>query len=204
VKNLAIITGTRRGLGNALKHQFESVGWQVEELNRPDFDLAAIDAGKLADSFSSIDSSNLDRVVFVNNAATQTIAAAASLQPAEIRREITINVTSPIIAITIFLRNFPRGEVANITSGAAAKAFPHWSLYCTAKAALESYVRTLEAEGIRVFNLNPGVIDTDMQSAIRSSEFPGVGEFIALKDSGKLRSPDIVAKSLVWTIDRAD
>ena len=204
MKNLAIITGTRRGLGKALKHQFESIGWHVAELNRPDFDLAAVDAEKLAQSLSSIDSNDVDRVIFVNNAATQTIAAAASLQPAEIRREITINVASPIIAIATFLRHFPRGEVANVTSGAAVKAFPHWSLYCAAKAALEGYMRALETEGIRVFNLNPGVIDTDMQSAIRSSDFPGVGEFIALKDGGKLRSPDIVAKSLVWTIDRAD
>lgn len=54
-----------------------------------------------------------------------------------------------------------------------------------------------------VFNLNPGVIDTDMQSNIRRSEFPGVSDFIALKDDGKQKSPEMVAKSLVWMIDRA-
>ena len=53
------------------------------------------------------------------------------------------------------------------------------------------------------FNLNPGVIDTDMQSNIRRSEFPGVSDFITLKDDGKLKSPEMVAKSLVWMIDRA-
>jgi benzil reductase ((S)-benzoin forming) len=152
----------------------------------------------------SFASDDLDRVIFVNNAATQMIAAAASLQADDIRREITVNVTSPIIAISTFLRVFPKGEVANITSGAVTKAFAHWSLYCAAKAALEGYVRAIEAEGVRVFNLNPGVIDTDMQSVIRRSEFPGVKDFIALKDGGKLKSPDIVAKSLVWMIDRAE
>ncbi len=201
---LAIITGTRRGLGKALKQQFESAGWRVAELNRPAFDLSAIDPDRLAETFRSLASSPLDRVVFVNNAATQTIAAAASHQPNEISREIAINVASPIIAIAIFLRNFPKGEVANISSGAAAKGIPYWSLYCTAKAALEGYVRALEAEGVRTFNLNPGVIDTDMQAAIRASTFPGVEAFITLKNSGKLKSPDVVAKSLVWMIERAD
>lgn len=201
---LAIVTGTGRGLGRALKVQFEKIGWTVAELNRPEFDLSSIDAESLAVKFSSLHSANVRRVVFVNNAATQVIAPAASLQADEIAREITINVTSPIVAIATFLRNFPSGEVANVTSIAATKAFPHWSLYCAAKAALEGYLRAIEAEGVRVFNLNPGAIDTDMQSTIRISTFPGVEDFVALQKDGKLKSADIVARSLVWMIDRAD
>lgn len=201
--NLAIITGTSRGLGKALKQEFERVGWLVAELNRPAFDLSAIDVEKLDLTFRSLRSENPDRAVFVNNAATQAIAAAASFDATEISLEITVNVTSPIIAITTFLRNFPNGEIANVTSGAATKPIPHWSLYCAAKAALEGYVRAVETEGRRVFNLNPGVIDTDMQANIRSSEFPGVQDFIALKKDGKLRSSEAVARTLVWMIDRA-
>ena len=204
MKHLAIITGTGRGLGKALKVQFENIGWTVAELNRPEFDLSSIDAETLAEKFRALDSADVGRVVFVNNAATQVIAPAASLQANDIAREITINITSPIVAIATFLRSFPNGEVANVTSIAATKAFPHWSLYCAAKAALEGYLRAVEAEGIRVFNLNPGAIDTDMQGAIRLSAFPGVEDFVALQKDGKLKSADIVARSLVWMIDRAD
>jgi benzil reductase ((S)-benzoin forming) len=203
VTHLAIITGTTRGLGRALKNQFERAAWRVEELNRPAFDLSAIDLARLAGALRSFKSGDPGRVVLVNNAATHLIAPAAAHSAEEIAREVTINITSPLIAISTFLRLFPGGEVANITSGAATKAFPHWSLYSAAKAALESYLRVIEAEGVRVFNLNPGVIDTDMQSLIRRSEFPGVSDFIAMKDDGKLKSPDAVAKSLVWMIDRA-
>jgi NAD(P)-dependent dehydrogenase (short-subunit alcohol dehydrogenase family) len=204
VTRLAIITGTSRGLGKALKDQFERVGWSVAQLNRPEFDLSSIDAERLAAKFKALHAADFRRVVFVNNAATQKIAPAASLQADEIVREITVNVTSPIIAIATFLRSFPAGEIANVTSVAATKAFPLWSLYCTAKAALEGYLRAIEAEGVRVFNLNPGAVDTDMQKAIRLSEFPGVEDFIALQRDGKLKSPDNVARSLVWMIDRAD
>lgn len=201
---LAIVTGTSRGLGLALKNQFESFGWSVVGLNRPEFDLSSIDAGQLAATFESLHASDFRRAVFVNNAATQKITSTASLQADEIAREITVNVASPIIAIATFLRNFPAGEIANVTSVAATKGFAHWSLYCTAKAALEGYIRAIEAEGVRVFNLNPGAVDTDMQRAIRLSEFPGVEDFIALQRDGKLKSPDSVARSLVWMIDRAD
>lgn len=201
--NLVIITGTSRGLGRALKQEFERVGWRVAELNRPAFDLSAVDVEKLDTTFKSLRSEQFGRAVFVNNAATQVIGAAASFGVAEILHEITVNVTSPIIAITTFLRHFPDGEIANVTSGAVAKPIPHWSLYCAAKAALEGYVRAVETEGRRVFNLNPGVVDTDMQAHIRGSEFPGVQDFIALKKDGKLRSSEAVARTLVWMIDRA-
>lgn len=201
---LAIVTGTNRGLGKALKDQFERCGWLVAGLNRPAFDLTCIDAERLSTTFESFCSTELRRIVFVNNAATQRIAPAASLQADEIAREITVNVTSPIVAIAAFLRHFPNGEIANVTSIAATRAFPHWSLYCAAKAALEGYLRAIEAEGVRVFNLNPGAVDTDMQSAVRGSAFPGVEDFISLHEAGKLRSADTVARNLVWMIDRAD
>ena len=174
---LAIITGTSRGLGRALKQAFESAGWRVAELNRPAFDLTAVDIAKLVATFRSLNTEHLRRVVFVNNAATQTIAPAASFDAAEVSREITTNVTSPIIAIATFLRSFPNGEVANVTSGAAVKALPYWSLYCAAKAALEGYMRGIKSEGVRVFNLNPGVIDTDMPVGHPTLGVPGGAGF---------------------------
>jgi benzil reductase ((S)-benzoin forming) len=203
VTHLAIVTGTTRGLGRALKQQFEGAGWHTAELNRPAFDLSALDVERLANMLQSFNSGDLERVVFVNNAATQLIGAADTLKAEDIAREITVNITSPLIAISTFLRHFPRGEVANISSSAATKAIPHWSLYSAAKAALESYLRVIESEGARVFNLNPGVVDTDMQAGIRKSSFPGKLDFVKLKDDGKLKSPDAVARSLVWMIDRA-
>jgi hypothetical protein len=41
-----------------------------------------------------------------------------------------------------------------------------------------------------------------MQTMIRSSTFPGVEEFIALKESGGLKSPQAVAKNFAWQIER--
>ena len=195
--NLAIVTGTTRGLGASLADAFEAVGWQIERLDRPGFDLERLNLSEIDDRFSRFD--HVDRAVFINNAATHHIGEASSLQPEDVAREITINVASPIAVISAFLRRFPSGEIAHVTSAAATLAFPHWSLYSAGKAAMEGYLRSIEAEGVKVHLLNPGAVDTDMQKAIRETEFPGVDAFRTMK----LKAPAIVAKALVWKIERA-
>ena len=70
------------------------------------------------------------------------------------------------------------GAARSSTSRPARRTrpLPGWSAYCAAKAGLAMLTRTLAAEyaekGIRVFGFAPGVVDTEMQAAIRAS---GIG-----------------------------
>lgn len=198
--DLIFITGTNRGLGRALKEQFELSGWYVITLNRPDFDLSNPDCQKLASLLRAAPAAA--RTVFLNNAATHHIEKSSQASPDTIAAEVTCNIISPMIAIGEYLRHFPKGEVATITSSAANESYPHWSLYSAAKAAMESYLRSLAAEGFKIHILNPGAVDTDMQAKIRNSDFPGVEKFRDMKTSGKLKSPAFVAKALTWKIIR--
>jgi NAD(P)-dependent dehydrogenase (short-subunit alcohol dehydrogenase family) len=63
--------------------------------------------------------------------------------------------------------------VINISSGAAHLPLEGWNAYCAAEAGLAMLTRAIALEyadaGVRVFGLSPGVIDTDMQAAIRAS-----------------------------------
>jgi NAD(P)-dependent dehydrogenase (short-subunit alcohol dehydrogenase family) len=158
--NIAVITGTTRGLGKALAKRFESAGWHVVELSRPQFDFAELDHRLVATEF--------DRIALAS----------------------------------AFLRHFPSGEIAHISSSVVDNPLPYWSLYIAAKAGVDSYLRALEVEGIKCFRLNPGAVDTDMQQQIRASDFSGVEAFVEMKNSGKLKAPDAVAKALFWMIDR--
>jgi len=200
---LAIITGTTRGIGAALKTSFDAAGWKVVSLNRPAFDLLRIDLDQVDGILADLSNQAWKRAVFVNNAASLTIASASGISPDQARTDIEANVISPILLIASFLRAFGDGEVANITSVAATAGMQHKSIYCASKAALEGYLRALQAEGVKCYNLNPGAVDTDMQAMIRSSAFPGVEKFIALKESGELKSAQMVARNFVWQIDRA-
>jgi benzil reductase ((S)-benzoin forming) len=95
--------------------------------------------------------------------------------------------------------------ILNISSGAATRAIPGWASYCASKAALDRFSETIYLEekekgrNIRVFSLAPGVIDTDMQSTIRSADaqdFSSLETFQNLKLNKELISSQEIAEKL--------
>jgi NAD(P)-dependent dehydrogenase (short-subunit alcohol dehydrogenase family) len=66
-----------------------------------------------------------------------------------------------------------RGDIINVSSGAAIRPLDGWSGYCAGKAGLAMLTRSIDLEhreaGIRVFGFQPGTTDTDMQVIIRAS-----------------------------------
>lgn len=97
----------------------------------------------------------------------------------------------------------PRCRVTTISSGAAVNSLESWSAYCTSKAGLEMWTRSLADEGsshgISAVSVAPGIVDTDMQATIRSvsvDDFPMVERFIGFHNNGDLVAPDAVAESL--------
>src|SRR5699024_6696796 len=64
---------------------------------------------------------------------------------------------------------------ANISSGAADRPMYGWSAYCSSKASIDMYTKTLALEqkalgtNHKVFAFSPGIMDTEMQEKIRSS-----------------------------------
>ena len=96
-----------------------------------------------------------------------------------------------------------RCRVTTISSGAAVNSLESWSAYCTSKAGLEMWTRSLADEGsshgISAVSVAPGIVDTDMQVTIRSvsvDDFPMVERFIGFHKNGDLVAPDAVAESL--------
>jgi NAD(P)-dependent dehydrogenase (short-subunit alcohol dehydrogenase family) len=61
--------------------------------------------------------------------------------------------------------------------------------------------------GVRVASLAPGVIDTDMQSQLRSAaaaNFPDHGRFVALHMQHLLASPETAAAQVLAHLERPD
>ena len=85
--------------------------------------------------------------------------------------------------------------------------------YCAAKAGMDHFTRCLALDearkphGARVCSLAPGVIDTDMQTQLRSAnaaQFPDAHNFAQLKAGGQLTSPaDAAVRVLAW-LERRD
>jgi NAD(P)-dependent dehydrogenase (short-subunit alcohol dehydrogenase family) len=98
--------------------------------------------------------------------------------------------------------------MVQISSGAATRAYPGWSSYCAAKAAVDHWTRAVGIEldqrgdPISVISVAPGVVETPMQAGIREmdeTDFPNVQRFRELKSEGILRLPEDVARD-IWSL----
>jgi NAD(P)-dependent dehydrogenase (short-subunit alcohol dehydrogenase family) len=115
--------------------------------------------------------------ILVNNAGViEPIGALVQSDPAVWGRSIEINLVGAYHAARATLPRMleaGKGTVINISSGAAHNPLEGWSAYCSAKAGLAMLTSAIALEcadaGVRVFGLSPGVIDTDMQAAVRAS-----------------------------------
>ena len=88
----------------------------------------------------------------------------------------------------------------NIDSGAAYRPVDGWSLYCSAKAYTNMFLRCCAGEGaMEAVTYEPGVIDTGMQRLIRETPADRCGEvetFRRLRNEGALNDPGDVARDI--------
>jgi benzil reductase ((S)-benzoin forming) len=210
---LALITGGSRGLGAAMLDEYRSRGWSVMEFSRsgPGVHLDLTDtedtADVFADAFEGLSSFEVDEIAVINNAAMLgPVGSVANATPDEIAAHFDVNIVSAVLLARAFIGAFQERDClktfVNISSGAAVKGHAGWSLYCASKAAIENFVRAVALEQtsrphpIRAINVNPGVMDTAMQTEVRASrveDFPERERFVGLKLGGRLSQPDLVA-----------
>ena len=76
------------------------------------------------------------------------------------------------------------GMLVNISSGAGTKPYAGCAAFSASKAAVDQFTRVVAMEeadhGLRAYSLAPRLVDTDMQTAIRSTDetsFPEVERF---------------------------
>jgi benzil reductase ((S)-benzoin forming) len=229
--NLYIVTGTTKGLGAALvevllanpdnfvatlsraptaeigKTSPVNVFFEASKPEATDAAFAAVVARLPAGPFK--------RAVLINNAGVvMPVVPFNEVDAKPLVDNLNINVATPML-LTRFFAQALRGKaserlVINISSGAAKRAIAGWSAYCTAKAALEMATRVAALEagtqdpGLAICSLAPGVVDTPMQTQIRTvseHNFPDVARFKAMKAEGALRNAHDVAKDIVRLID---
>jgi len=192
-ERLAIVTGGSRGLGRALVARLVERGWRIivdardgDRLDRAVQGLAVPERvtaipGDVADpdhrravAAAAAVTGGLD--LLVNNAS----ALGPSPQPAlsdypldALGRVVAVNALAPLALVQAVLPLLAarRGRVINVSSDAAAEAYPGWGGYGASKAALEHLSATLAAEHpeLLVYAFDPGDMATDMHQRA----FPG-------------------------------
>ncbi|AMH04291.1 short-chain dehydrogenase [Achromobacter xylosoxidans] len=234
---IAILTGASRGIGAAMARGLAKPGTrlitlarredpelaayarsqdaQLEQLSVDLSDLAAAEAAarRICDALPR----DAGRYLLINNAGTvhPVSGTDALIDGPAIAAAFNLNVTAVMLLTARFLAAVADlkadRRVLNISSGAGRNPNTGWGVYCATKAALDMYSRVVKQEqgegGARVVSLAPGIVDTDMQAAIRSSDpksFPALAKFQDFHASGKLSSPANVASRILAYLDRDD
>ena len=234
---IAILTGASRGIGAAMARGLAKPGTRLITLaRREDPELAAYARSQDAQLEQvSVDLSDLAaaeaaarrisdalprdarRYLLINNAGTvhPVSGTDALIDGPAIAAAFNLNVTAvmlPTARVLAAVEDVKADRrVLNISSGAGRNPNAGWGVYCATKAALDMYSRVVKQEqgenGARVVSLAPGIVDTDMQAAIRSSDpksFPALAKFQDFHATGKLSSPANVASRILAYLDRDD
>lgn len=157
--------------------------------------------------FNGKEDNQYSLIAMINNAGTiEPIDNVGNFNIEQIRRNVNINFLSPIIFTNLFIKLTEKinceKRIINITSGVTENPLPGWGLYSAAKAATKVFLRTVNIEQnskenpVKVVSFDPGVIDTDMQSYIRSmskDKFSQVDCFKHYYTKGMLQPPEAVA-----------
>ena len=113
-------------------------------------------------------------VGLVNNAGIVVSGPLLYLKPSEYRRQLDVNMISPLITIQAFAsllgtdkkRQGPSGRIVNISSTVAKVAIPLLGAYSSSKSGLEGMTDALRRElilfGIDVVIIEPGTVNTAM------------------------------------------
>ena len=223
--NLYIVTGTTKGLGEALAERIslDQDNELIALARAPDgpirggarFEVDLADTAALGKVFDRVEErirgKGYAKAVLINNAGV--VAPVAPLEradAAEVERNLAVNLVAPMLLMGRFLRATeavaPLRRIINISSGAGRRPISGWGAYCAAKAGLDMATRTValdcqaQRKPVEIVSLAPGVIDTAMQGVVRSApenEFPDVARFRQMKAEGTLRSADDVAADIL-------
>jgi NAD(P)-dependent dehydrogenase (short-subunit alcohol dehydrogenase family) len=180
-KGIAVVTGASRGFGRAIAVALARAGFDVVATMRAPADGAGLPQ-EVVDGSGTITVMRLDVTdpdsitlpeglrVLVNNAGTEADYLPVEAVPMEQWRAVFETNLFGLIEVTRravpLMRAAGGGVICNITSSSLAMSVPFYGVYRASKAAVQTMGESLAAEvgqfGIRVVEVMPGPVDTDM------------------------------------------
>lgn len=227
---VAWVTGAGRGIGRATALALAGQGAAVALASRTPSEMEEVMAevrarGGIAIT-SLLDVSNWDMVhwtaqqieaalgpidILINNAGVlDPLGKLWETDPEQAGRLFDINLSGAYYCMRAVLPGMVkrgRGVIVNVSSGAAARVAPGWSVYAASKAGLDQLTRNLAIDlkglPIRVYSIYPGLVETRMLETLRTATPdqlpPDRRQYFADQtEAGQVLSPEVPARTMVW------
>ena len=206
-----LVTGASKGIGRAASAQLAERGWSVIGTARnapPDFPgefiVADLSDAGVTEALARDLAARGDVLGVVNNVGLAAHETAGSVDHRDFARIMDLNLR-PALQITQALipamkaKKF--GRIVNITS-LVTRGFPFRTSYAAAKAALESFTRTLAielaADGVTANAVAPGPTETELFRANNPQGGPGEARYLALVPMRRLGRAEEIAAAVAF------
>jgi 3-oxoacyl-[acyl-carrier protein] reductase len=219
---VALVTGSARGIGAAIAERLARDGAAVainylnskqhaeavaERIRKAGGNAAVIraDIGDPAQARSLVESAvgELGRLdILVNNAGITMMAPIESIDPEQIRLQLTVNVEGPIFTVQAAQGYLPSegGRVINITGNVQLHPVPGTSVYAAAKGAIDALTRAWAKElgprGVTVNAVGPGPTATEAFEAVSNHDLTNL--FVSRTPLGRIGAPSDIASVVAF------
>jgi len=204
-----LVIGISRKQSTGLAAEARARGAALEQWEQ---DLAQpLVAAQALQSWLGAQAGRFSAATLINNAgvvARPGPVEEASLE--DLSNAIRVGLEATLLLSSAFLRGTAElgaaRKILNISSGLGRRAMAGSASYCAAKAGMDNLSAAMALDeaakpaGAAIVSLAPGIIDTDMQSALRAGDpsgFPDREVFVNFKASGALMSPDEAAAKVL-------
>ena len=222
-KDIALVTGASRGIGNAIALALAAAGATVigtattaegaqkfgqaltaAGLKGHGAVLDAADPASIDALLASLEAAGESPSILVNNAAITRDTLLLRMKPEDWDAVITTNLTSVFRLSKACVRRMMKerhGRIVNLTSVVGVTGNAGQSNYAAAKAGLIGFTKSLAKElasrGITVNAVAPGFIDTDMTRGLSEAQKSALLSQIPM---ARLGSPEDVAAAVLFLV----
>ncbi len=173
-EKVALVSGSRSGIGKAITHKLLDLGYRVYGISRQtqeetkNFIPVQCDitqTEKIQESIKNILSKE-ELFLLVNCAGIGKFEPHEELTPLQLKSIIDTNLTAPIILSSLVLRSLKKtqGKIINISSIEALKASKFSAAYSASKAGLHHFGNALFEEvrkaGVNIISIHPDLTQT--------------------------------------------